>query len=78
MQYTLETYLYSHCNIHMKHMKHASKIAKTFGASRREGGGGGCLAGAERRGHRDSRRRGGGATPDLVLKHLDETFATYI
>ena len=31
MQYTIETYLYSHCDIYTKYMKHASETAETFG-----------------------------------------------
>jgi hypothetical protein len=48
---------------------------------RKEREGGGCPAGAEGGRDTDARQQKseeGGATPDLLLKHLDATLATYI
>jgi hypothetical protein len=44
------------------------------------GGDGGCSAGARRRRHRVEivKREEGDATPDLLLKYLDTTLATYV
>jgi len=48
-------------------------------ASRREGEGGCAASVTRRRGHRDEAVEGeeGDTIPDLLLKHPDETFATY-
>jgi hypothetical protein len=67
----------------MKHMRHASKTAETFGARiEKRGRGSGCLADARRRRRRHRGEAGedevGDATPGLLLKHVDKTFATYI
>jgi hypothetical protein len=49
----------------MKYIKYASKMAKTFGASRRGRGGGGCPTGAERR----RRHRGEVAEGEEGMQH---------
>jgi hypothetical protein len=55
-------------------------LDQTSSASRIEGEGGGCLVGAGRRKHQGEIVKGedGDATSDLLLKHSDATFATYV